>query len=1315
MFSVNGNGRVSVPSQGLDYDVNSFYSLSIVAENVDDSCQRSRFRLKVRVGRNEIIFDDLMPVSVPETASVGDEVTTIVATGGAGQIEYSILTSNVPFSIGTTDGMIVVDGALNFEDDMQFTLSIEAESVGTIVSGTTAQVVNILDVNEQPEWDTTCAQAGLCTAEIEENSPSQHIGNQLQVTDPDLPNVANGMISYRVSASFDTEGLFSVDNNGVVRTTGPLNREDRDMHSFTVTASDGGNPSLSVTTTFRVMVLDVNDEPPVFVQGPEQLSIPENEPVDTVITQYIVTDADTEPNAQITFSITPASGLPFALNEVSGALSIEQNIDYEDENSRRFLITVTANNPPLSASVNTQIDITDVNDNSPVFGSDNYAFSVAEHSDSGTEVGTVDATDADSGLNGDIRFHIVGGNSQGFFSIRSITGIITVAADIDRELVGSVELRVRARDRGTPRLSNTASVTITILDINDNPPVFNPDTYSASFREDKPVNTLAFPVFATDTDKPETDNSRIVYSIIEGNTGDAFRIDNDGMVFVNSELNHEAVSSYTLTIQAQDQGSPQLSDNATANVIIINVNEAPPTLSGDQTIDLSENTPTGVVVASFSASDPDFTPVNISIIAGNSEGRFSITNDGDISIVISLDFETTQNYNLTIEADDGEQTDTAFLIVNVLDENEFAPEFIGDNMFAFDEELASGTLVGTVSANDADGSAPNNEVTYSFSTQTNLQDHFTLDGSSGEIRTAAVLDREVLTNIFPVPSSSVTVLIFARDGGSPSLQSSREYTLTLNDINDNSPEFDDTHYSNSIFENQPPQPVLIFSAVDIDLGSNADVRFSFTVEPSGDMPLFQISDDRVGEISTTGGLDCESVAIYNFTITATDRGAERRSSTATGTLTLRDQNDNSPVFQQTPYEVIVLESAPISSIVGEVIATDADKGLNGEVFYEILGQDDLEEETETTEFGVPFFEINTNTGEIRHLTPFDFETFPNVTITVKASDRGTPRRTATTEVIFLISNVDETSPRFGSLCDDVSLPENTPTGSVIVDCMATDEDNTTTVDDVDWITYTIFSGNIDDTFEIGQNDGIIRNTVDLDSETNNFFRLSIRATDGSGRSRTTRVTIRVEDENDNAPQFQTQSLSFAMSMEEINSNTQMIAMAQATDGDSGTNSDIYYYIDENGVERVSTTETRVTITARDGGDVPLTSTATLTVLFDDECLLQRYSINRLSGAVTVKVLCSVEIQPETTEMLMGENHVAYCHMVRNSPARYQWILNGSAIDLTATLSDEEQRATLVVQNVGFQDAGAYACKVTTDAGSLQTSAYTVNILGMYKF
>ena len=1276
-----------------------------MAENVERSCQRSRFRLYIRVGRNEIDFPNLPPVSISERASVGTEVTTIQASGGAGMIRYSLVNNNVPFVIGLMTGSIVVDGNLNYETVMSYDVIVRAESVGTIVSGTATQTVHITDINEQPVWVTQCALDNNCEYSVAENSGAQNVGPLLEVMDLDLSTVPNGQIDYRIN-TLNSQLPFSVGNNGQVRTSRSLDREAREMYVFSVVASDRGTPSLSVQTMFRVRVTDVNDEAPFFIQGRTAFAIAENEPQGNTVAQYIARDNDTMPNAQITYALSPNVGIPFSLNEDNGALSVSGPIDYEDPNSREFSINITANNPPHSTTVRTLITVTDVNDNTPTFVGD-YTSSVSEHSARGTLVDTVLATDADSGTNGEVVYSIVGGDSQRLFAIDNENGRITTAGDIDREQVVSFELRVRARDRGSPRLSSFTAVIVTVVDINDNSPVFNPDTYRVSVREDLPVNSQVFTVFATDSDEPGNPNSEIVYSIVGGDTGSVFAIDSSGVVTITGMLNHEETQSYTLLIQAADQGTPQMFDTATATVMVVNVNEAPPSLSGNQTVNVSEAAPINFPVATFSAIDPDFMPVSINISSGNEEGTLTIDSNGVISLAAFLDFETTRIYLLGVVANDGQHNDQAFLHINVIDENEFAPEFDGPSSFQIEEESASGLLVGSVHATDRDGSSPNNEILYS-TTHNSFQNYFSLDSSTGEIRTAAILNREELTDVFPVPSSSLSVTIFARDGGSPAKQDTTTITITLVDINDNAPEFADTEYTTSLLENQPSQVILTLSASDLDLGSNGDIDYSLTVIPLSGNSLFRIESN---EISTTGGLDCELEASYSFTIVATDRGNPPLSASVMGTLTVLDQNDNNPIFTENVYTFVVSESSPTESIVGQVVATDPDKGTNGEVVYSIINQDDLEVEAESTGDGVAFFEIDTNTGEIIHVTPFDFESFPQVNITVQANDRGIPRRSSTALVVFNVSNVDELRPRFLDSCDDTLVSENTPINSLIVNCMAIDLDNTTTPDDPDWITYTILSGNDDNTFMIVPNTGAILNRVELDYETATYYQLRVQATDGSGRSRTTSLFIDILDENDNAPQFHSASYSFAMTREAIEAPIQEIATVQARDEDSQSNGDVVYSIEDNGIERVSEDETRITVTARDRGDTPQVSNVTLTVTFEDECLLQKYSINEQTGAVRADVLCAVEISPSNTDVVLGTNHTAYCRVVRNSLATYQWILNGNAMDVAQVLAQDEQEAVLNVVSVGHEDAGVYACKVTTEAGSLQTSTYSLNIRG----
>ena len=204
-----------------------------------------------------------------------------------------------------------------------------------------------------------------------------------------------------------------------------------------------------------------------------------------------------------------------------------------------------------------------------------------------------------------------------------------------------------------------------------------------------------------------------------------------------------------------------------------------------------------------------------------------------------LDYETTTGYTLGIVASDGEQSSTATLTVTVLDENEFAPAFQGGNIFSVNEEEQNGTLVGAVMATDADGDPRNNQITYSFVQQTI---YFTIDSSSGEIRTMERLNREMLTQVFIPPVSQLRLDVTAQDSASPSRQTTRSITITLVDINDNSPVFTDNTFENSLLENQPAgQTVFQVSATDSDLGTNAQISYSFALnEHTEDASLFTI-------------------------------------------------------------------------------------------------------------------------------------------------------------------------------------------------------------------------------------------------------------------------------------------------------------------------------------------------------------------------------------------------------------------------------------------------------------------------------------------
>ncbi len=1313
IFSISSStGIISVSS--LNFDQRETYNFTVLAQNSNIDCQRARVRVNIRVLSNRITFEGAIdPVSTAEDAAVDSTVATITASGGTGGIQYSIASGNgeMKFIIDSSTGVISLAGSLNFETTMSYTLGIVAQSTGTTsVTGMATQVVNVDDVNESPYFSTPCATTNEgCFFTIGENVAAGTPVDSVMAMDPDLPSVPNGMLSYRFDESASIPP-FSVDADGQITTIKSLDREEREAYTLTLIVSDGCiGCSISIRTTVTVMVMDENDNAPMFTQGPTTAQVAENSASGFTVAQYIATDRDSGVNAEIVYSLSFfGDSAPFSLHSTTGVLTVSGSIDYET--SQSYTVNVTARNPgsDLSVSVTTVIEILNLNDNSPIFTQNPYQMSIAEHSRA--ETITVEAMDADLGIAGDVRYSITNGNFENTFSINGQSGVITIVGDIDREIVASFSLAVQARDRGTPRRRTTANVEITVTDINDNAPNFLQDPYSTRVREDVSVPFNILQAVASDIDEQGNANSDLVYSITGGNDAGMFAINTStGQIQVVGSLDFEATPSYTLDLMVMDRGNPPLSDATNATIALININEDPPVLSGSQSVEISELASINSIVAVFNALDPDNNTVTFAIGSGNNENKFGIgENNGMITLINSLDYETTTNYLLQISASDGQQSTNANLSITVLDENEFPPVFQGGANFQIEEERSDGTLVGTVLATDDDGDPANREVSYSFVQSSN---YFTIDRTSGEVRTKGVLDRETLVRVFIPPTSQISLDVTARDSASPSRQTTMSITITLLDINDNSPNFADDTYDNSLLENLPAgQTVFQVSATDSDLGSNAQISYSFALNVNAeDMSLFMIDSDT-GLISTTGSLDCERQTSYRFTITATDGGTPPRNSTVQGTLTILDENDNDPIFTMNIYERSFLENYPIMQPLVQVSATDLDKGANGEVRYSIMNQILFENIVENIGADVTIFSINETSGILTHLTPFNYEQNQQINVTVTAFDLGLPRRMSTSTVTINIQNVDEEPPQFLNLCD-VFIVEEMSIGSMVIQCQAQDRDSTAAPGQ-NSLNYTIVGGNERGLFEIEFNTAIIRNSLRIDSDTQNIYTIDIEARDLVNRFTRRSVNIFVRDINDNLPVFDPSSYSYHFTDIQISNYVQEIATIRATDVDNGPNGTVRYSIEQGAVNRVSDKETIITITATDLGTPPLSAETNLTVTFDTDCLLQEYEIDASSGAVQAYVLCSITMEPESVNVnLESSSSLFFCIILHNSRLTYQWIHNGSLVTPPTLIGQGRRQISYSLSNAQFEHAGEYACKATTRAGSLQTVSRSVSIQG----
>uniref|UniRef100_A0A8C6T696 Cadherin domain-containing protein n=1 Tax=Neogobius melanostomus TaxID=47308 RepID=A0A8C6T696_9GOBI len=344
-----------------------------------------------------------------------------------------------------------------------------------------------------------------------------------------------------------------------------LDRESSKELSLLLTAFDGGSPQKSGTVIIHVTVLDANDNAPVFSQTVYKASLPENSPPDTLVITVTATDADEGINSDITYSFDDPSDdhRIFTLNPTSGEVRVADLIDYEKESSYEIQISAK-DGLGLASHAMLIIEIADVNDNAPVIYLKSLTNQIPENVSPGTEVGIINVQDRDSENNRQVRC-----------SLQTVT-----TEQLDRELVSDYNITITATDEGSPPLSSSKTVHLTVADINDNPPVFEEQSYSAYVTENNKPGSSLCTVAARDPDWRQ--NGTVVYSLLPGEVNGApvssyVSVNGDtGVIHAVRAFDYEHFRSFKVHVMARDNGSPPLSSNVTVNVFISDVNDNSP-------------------------------------------------------------------------------------------------------------------------------------------------------------------------------------------------------------------------------------------------------------------------------------------------------------------------------------------------------------------------------------------------------------------------------------------------------------------------------------------------------------------------------------------------------------------------------------------------------------------------------------------------------------------------------------------------------------------------------------------------------------------
>ncbi|NXX37811.1 PCDGA protein, partial [Tricholaema leucomelas] len=440
--------------------------------------------------------------------------------------------------------------------------------------------VEITDINDNsPAFSETEALLRM--------SETTSLGSRfplLEAYDPD--SGSNSLQSYELSGdehfSLAVQAGPGGDRRPELVLVKALDREEAAFHDLVLRARDGGEPSRTGTARIRVVVLDANDNTPMFTDSEYTVRVPEDVPVGSTLITVIATDPDEGLNGHVKYSLKKRKDVAsetFHLDSETGVITLVRNLDFEEGDS--YELEVQAHDGgSLFDTVKVTISVTDVNDNVPKLTVSSALSEISEDAPQGTVVALLHVQDRDSGANGEVRCSLDAGVP--FRMEKSFEDYYRVVTtrQLDREEVSEYNVTVRAADGGSPQLWSSTVLTLRVLDVNDNAPVFSEESYSARLPENNAAGALVLTVRARDADWGQ--NARVRYRLGEGRVrgvplSSYVSVQAEtGALYALRSFDYEEVREVGLWVLAEDGGSPALSSNVSVRIVIVDENDNAP-------------------------------------------------------------------------------------------------------------------------------------------------------------------------------------------------------------------------------------------------------------------------------------------------------------------------------------------------------------------------------------------------------------------------------------------------------------------------------------------------------------------------------------------------------------------------------------------------------------------------------------------------------------------------------------------------------------------------------------------------------------------
>lgn len=582
----------------LDREIKGAYSLQIAARDGGDQPQTGILNINVNVldsNDNAPKFDLTMyNITVREDAPANTVILKVTATDPDkdlnGQVSYhfsqvqtDLEKINQFFRIDNDLGEITLLQNLVYEPNEEFNIIVEATDHGTSPQISQVKVnVKVEDVgNNQPLVKINLPSAG--TGGIVVLSEATNIDNfvaHINVEDSDKGDNGN-VTCFTTNSFFDVQKLPVSDKGFKVVVRQKLDREQIDKHIVTIICHDYGTPRLSAEASFNVTVSDDNDNDPKFLQESYTAYVDENNILGNPIKQVSATDNDMGVNAQIQYFLHSDAGSKFAINSNTGVISASAVYDRETQASYLFhVLAVDNGDPRRTGTVPVQVNIRDINDNIPIFNKTRFMLNVSEGLKSEQTIGSIDAYDRDDGPNGQISYTIAKEDEFIVPFVVLLDGTIRTREILDREHQSLYSFRVYASDKGNPSLNNSVSVSVEVIDVNDNVPIFS---YPKKGNNSITTTITSLPITTISAkDKDVGLNGRLSYFISSGNDANMFYLNpQSGDLTLNKNFQFTKDTSVSIRVCVQDQGTPVHSECADLHVSVIISNSTHLSQSGD--------------------------------------------------------------------------------------------------------------------------------------------------------------------------------------------------------------------------------------------------------------------------------------------------------------------------------------------------------------------------------------------------------------------------------------------------------------------------------------------------------------------------------------------------------------------------------------------------------------------------------------------------------------------------------------------------------------------------------------------------------------